>query len=130
MLAEVWQWTPFMFLLLLAALANVDREQLEAAELDGASWWMTFRSVVLPAIMPVVVIALLIRGLDLIRIFDIVWTMTRGGPGTMTETISIYAYQMAFREFDISYSAAIAVLIIALLTAFVVTVLSRVEISR
>ena len=130
MLAEVWQWTPFMFLLLLAALASVDREQLEAAELDGASWWMTFRSVVLPAIMPVVVIALLIRGLDLIRIFDIVWTMTRGGPGTMTESISIYAYQMAFREFDISYSAAIAVLIIALLTAMVVTVLSRVEISR
>lgn len=130
MVAEVWQWTPFMFLLLLAALASVDREQLEAAELDGASWWMTFRSVVLPAIMPVVVIALLIRGLDLIRIFDIVWTMTRGGPGTMTETISIYAYQMAFREFDISYSAAIALLIIVLLTALVVGVLSRVEISR
>ena len=130
LIAEVWQWTPFMFLLLLAALASVDREQLEAAELDGASWWMTFRSVVLPAIMPVVMIALLIRGLDLFRTFDIVWTMTRGGPGTMTETISIYAYQMAFREFEISYSAAMGLLIIVLLTVLVVSTLKRVEISR
>ncbi len=130
LIAEVWQWTPFMFLLLLAALSNVGREQLEAAELDGASWWMTFRWIVLPAIMPVVAIALLIRGLDLVRIFDIIWTMTRGGPGTMTESVSIYAYHMAFREFEISYSAAMALVIIVLLTVLVVAALSRVEISR
>jgi multiple sugar transport system permease protein len=130
LIAETWQWTPFMFLLLLAALANVDREQLEAAELDGASWWMTFRSVMLPSIMPVVTIACLIRGLDLVRVFDIVWTMTQGGPGTRTETISIYAYQMAFREFEISYSAAIGLLIIVLLTVIVISILRRVEVAR
>jgi multiple sugar transport system permease protein len=130
LLADTWQWTPFMFLLLLAALSNVDREQLEAAELDGASWWMTFRSVILPAVMPVVAIACLIRGLDLIRIFDIVWTMTQGGPGTRTETISIYAYQMAFREFAISYSSAMAFVIILLLTIAVVVILRRVEVTR
>ncbi len=130
MVAEVWQWTPFMFLILLAALSNVDREQLEAAQIDGASWWMTFRKIVLPAIMPVMFIALLIRGLDLFRVFDVVWTMTKGGPGTMTETISIYAYHMAFREFDVSYSAAIAFLIILILTVIVVAALRRMEVSR
>ena len=130
LIAEVWQWTPFMFLLLLVALSNVDREQLESAQIDGASLWLTFRKIVLPAIMPVLVIALLIRALDLVRIFDVIWTMTQGGPGTMTETISIYAYQMAFREFEISYSAAIAFLVIVLLTIAVVAALRRVEVAR
>ncbi len=119
-----------MFLLLYAALSNVDREQLEAAQIDGASWWMTFRRIVLPAILPVMFIAILIRGLDLFRIFDVIWTMTSGGPGTFTETISIYAYQMAFREFEISYSSAIAFLVIFLLTVLVIWLLRRVEVAR
>lgn len=130
LIAEVWQWTPFMFLLLYAALSNVDKEQLEAAQIDGASWWMTFRRIVLPAILPVMVIAVLIRALDLVRIFDIIWTMTQGGPGTMTETISIYAYNMAFREFETSYSSAIAFLVIFILTVLVVWALRRVEVER
>lgn len=130
MIAEVWQWTPFMFLLLLAALSNLDREQLESASLDGAPIWMVFRCIVLPTILPVMFIAILIRALDLVRIFDVVWTMTQGGPGTMTETISIYAYQLAFREFDLSYSAAIALVVIIALTALVMWALKRVEIAR
>lgn len=130
LIAEVWQWTPFMFLLLYAALSNVDREQLEAAQIDGASWWMTFRRIVLPAILPVMFIAILIRGLDLFRIFDVIWTMTSGGPGTYTETISIYAYQMAFREFEISYSSAIAFMVIFILTVVIIWLLRRVEVDR
>lgn len=130
LIAEVWQWTPFMFLLLYAALSNVDREQLEAAQIDGASWWMTFRRIVLPAILPVMFIAMLIRALDLFRLFDVVWTMTSGGPGSYTETISIYAYQMAFREFEISYSSAIAFLVIFFLTVVIVWLLRRVEVAR
>jgi multiple sugar transport system permease protein len=130
LIAEVWQWTPFMFLLLLAALSNVDQEQLEAAQIDGASRWMTFRRIVLPAILPVMFIAVLIRALDLFRVFDVIWTMTQGGPGTFTETISIYAYKMAFREFEISYSAAIAFLVIFILTGIVVWALRRVEVAR
>jgi len=130
LVAEVWQWTPFMFLILLAALSNVDREQLEAAQIDGASRWVTFRKIILPAIMPVMFIAVLIRALDLFRLFDVIWTMTSGGPGTRTETISIYAYQMAFREFEISYSAAIAFLVIVALTILVVAALRRVEVAR
>jgi multiple sugar transport system permease protein len=130
LVAEVWQWTPFMFLLLLAALSNLDREQLESAALDGAPAGMVFRRIVLPAILPVMFIAVLIRALDLVRIFDVIWTMTNGGPGTMTETLSVYAYQMAFREFDVSYSAAIALLVIVVLTALVVWALRRVEVAR
>lgn len=128
--AEVWQWTPFMFLILLAALSNVDQEQLEAAQIDGASWWVTLRKIIVPAILPVMFIAVLIRALDLFRLFDVIWTMTEGGPGTRTETISIYAYQMAFREFDISYSAAIAFLVIIGLTVLILAALRRVEVAR
>ncbi|MGH6874496.1 MAG: carbohydrate ABC transporter permease, partial [Aestuariivirgaceae bacterium] len=111
-IADVWQWTPFMFIILMAALANVDREQLDAAAIDGASRWRTFLDVTLPAIRPVMMIAILIRGLDLVRVFDIVWQLTRGGPGSLTETISIYAYIRGFQEFDTSYIAAVVVLLI------------------
>lgn len=130
LICEIWQWTPFMFLILLAALSNVDKSQTEAAELDGASFWTVFLRIVLPAIWPVMSIAILIRGLDLVRLFDIVWALTRGGPGTMTETVSIYAYIQGFNQFETSYTAAIAFLVIALLTVIVVWALKRMEIAR
>jgi multiple sugar transport system permease protein len=128
--AEVWQWTPFMFLLLLAALANVDKSQLEAAAIDGAGWWRTFFRIVLPAIWPVMAIAILIRGLDLFRLFDIVWALTKGGPGTMTETISIFTYVKGFQQFETSYTAAVAFLVIILLSVVVMLALKRVELAR
>jgi multiple sugar transport system permease protein len=129
-ICEVWQWTPFMFLLLLAALSNVDQSQLEAAELDGASYWRVLRQIVIPAIVPVVAVAVLIRGLDLVRIFDIIWALTEGGPGSMTETISLYTYVIGFTQFDTSYTAAVAFLVIAILTIIVTLALRRVEIDR
>jgi multiple sugar transport system permease protein len=128
--AEIWQWTPFMFLLLLAALANVDKSQLEAAAIDGAGWWRTFFRIVLPAIWPVMAIAILIRGLDLFRLFDIVWALTKGGPGTMTETISIFTYVKGFQQFETSYTAAVAFLVIILLSVVVMLALKRVELAR
>jgi len=128
--AEVWQWTPFMFLLLLAALASVDKSQLEAASIDGAGWWRTFFRIVLPAIWPVMAIAILIRGLDLFRLFDIIWALTRGGPGTMTETISMFTYVKGFQQFETSYTAAVAFLVIILLSAVVMLALKRVELAR
>ena len=130
MVAEVWQWTPFMFLLLLAALANVDKSQLEAAAIDGAGYWPTFWKIVLPSIWPVMAIALLIRALDLFRLFDIVWALTQGGPGTMTETISMFTYVQGFRQFETSYTAAVALLIIVLLSVALMWALRRVELSR
>ena len=128
--AEIWQWTPFMFLLLLAALGNVDRSQLEAAAIDGAGWWRTFFRIVLPAIAPVMTVAVLIRGLDLFRLFDIVWALTQGGPGTMTETISVFTYIKGFQQFETSYTAAVALLVILLLSALVMYLLKRVELAR
>lgn len=129
-IAEVWQWTPFMFLLLLAALANVDKSQLEAAAIDGAGYWRIFVKIVLPAIWPVMAIAILIRGLDLFRLFDVVWALTRGGPGTMSETISIFTYVKGFQQFETSYTAAVALLIIVLLSVVVFAALKRVELAR
>jgi len=130
LVAEIWQWTPFMFLLLLAALANVDKSQLEAASIDGAGYWRTFRKIVLPAIWPVMAIALLIRALDLFRLFDIIWALTQGGPGTKTETLSIFTYVKGFHQFETSYTAAVALLVIFMLTAAVMFALKRVELSR
>jgi multiple sugar transport system permease protein len=130
LVAEIWQWTPFMFLLLLAALSGVDKSQLEAASIDGAGYWRTFFRIVLPAIWPVMAIAILIRGLDLFRLFDIVWALTKGGPGTMTETISIFTYVKGFQQFDTSYTAAVALVIIVLLTVLVTLALKRVQLAR
>ncbi len=129
-LAEIWQWTPFMFLLRWAALAEVDRSLLESAEIDGASWLQRLWWIVLPAIRPVVVIALLIRGLDLFRLFDVVWGLTRGGPGTMTETVSIYTYVLGFQQFETSYTAAMALVVIVLLSVVVTSALDRLAIGR
>lgn len=127
---EVWQWTPFMFLILLAALSNVDKSQTEAAELDGARFPRIFRCIVLPAIWPVMSIAILIRGLDLFRIFDIIYALTSGGPGTMTETISIYTYVQGFNQFETSYTAAIAFLVIFLLTVIVTWAIRRMGLAK
>lgn len=130
LVAEIWQWTPFMFLLLLAALSAVDKSQLEAAAIDGAGFWRTFTRIVLPAIWPVMAVAVLIRGLDLFRLFDIVWALTKGGPGTMTETISIFTYVKGFQQFETSYTAAVALLIVVLLSVVVTLLLKRVQMSR
>ena len=130
LICEVWQWTPFMFLILLAALTNVDRSQLEAAEIDGASGWTVFRRIVMPAIMPVVIVASTIRGLDLVRLFDIVFALTRGGPGNMTETLSVYAYFKGFERFDISFTAALTFVVIVSLSLLVLFLLKRFEVGR
>jgi multiple sugar transport system permease protein len=128
--AEVWQWTPFMFVLTLAALTNVDREQLEAAEIDGAGRFRVFFKIVLPAIMPVLAIALLIRGLDVFRIFDSVWQLTRGGPGNKTETLSIFMYIRGFQGFDTSYTAAAVVIVLIVLSLTVALILKHLRIAR
>ncbi len=130
LVCEIWQWTPFMFLVLLAAMSNVDKSQLEAAELDGASALKVFRRIILPAIKPVIIVALTIRGLELVRLFDIVWALTHGGPGNMTETLSVYAYVKGFERFDTSVTAAMTFLVIIALSLLVMMLLKRVAIAR
>ena len=105
---DVWQWTPFMFLILLAGLQAIPQEPYEAALIDGSSAWQTFRHVTLPLLKPAILVALLLRTMDLLRVFDQVFILTEGGPGFATETISLYIYRTAFRFSDFGYAAAMS----------------------
>jgi multiple sugar transport system permease protein len=113
-LVDVWQWTPFMFLLLLAGLQALPIEPFEAAVVDGASRWQVFRQLTLPMLRPVIAIAVLLRLMDLLRVFDQIFILTQGGPGFATETITLYIYRTAFRYWNFGYAAAMSfVLLVA-----------------
>lgn len=107
-LVDVWEWTPFMFLLLTAGLQAIPREPIEAAKIDGASYWQTLRDFTLPLMKPTILLAVLLRFMDLMRIFDQIFLLTRGGPGFATETVSLYIYKTAFRFFNFGYAAAMS----------------------
>jgi multiple sugar transport system permease protein len=124
-LTEVWQWTPFMFLALLAGLVAISPEIHEAAAIDGAGRWQSFWQITLPLIRPLMLVALLIRALDVFKIFDTVFSLTFGGPGTFTETITLYVYLLGFRNFRLGYTAAMAVLVLALVSLATTAVLRR-----
>ena len=111
---DIWQWTPFMFLVLLAGLQAIPREPYEAAMIDGASAWQTFRHVTLPLLRPAMLVALLLRTMDLLRVFDQIFILTEGGPGFATETVSLYIYRAAFRFFDFGYAAAMSFVLLLL----------------
>jgi multiple sugar transport system permease protein len=111
---DVWQWTPFVFLVLLAGLQAIPQEPYEAALIDGSNWWQTFWHVTLPLLKPSILIVLLLRTMDLLRVFDQIFILTEGGPGFATETISLYIYRTAFRFFDFGYAAAMSFVLLAL----------------
>jgi multiple sugar transport system permease protein len=113
---QIWQWTPFMFLIMLAALSSVNPDLYEASALDGAGWWRQLVDITLPAIKPIIAVAILFRALDAFKIFDLVYMFTQGGPGTSTETISWYIYQVGFKFFRMGYGSAISYLVLILLT--------------
>lgn len=105
---DVWQWTPFVFLILLAGLQAIPQEPYEAAVIDGSSAWQTFRYITLPLLKPAILIVLLLRTMDLLRVFDQIFILTEGGPGFATETVSLYIYRAAFRFGDFGYAAAMS----------------------
>lgn len=117
MLADVWQWTPFMVLIFLAGLRSLPPEPYEAALLDGASGWQIFRRITLPLMSKVIAVAVLIRGIDLFRVFDYVFVMTSGGPGTSTYTVSLYAWQQTFSFIKWGYGATISLVMLAIVIA-------------
>lgn len=119
-IADVWQWTPLMFLILLAGLLGVPRDQLTAATLLGAGPWQRFRTIVLPKMKVIIVIALAIRTIEVFKIFDTLFIMTAGGPGTATETISVFFYKIMTLELAWSYVAAAGLLILIGLTILAV----------
>ena len=117
MIGDIWQWTPFMFIVLLAAMEGQDVEPLEAATVDGAGRWQSFRYITLPALVPVTTTLILIRLIEGFKIVDLPNVLTNGGPGTATESLTLHAY-IAWRTFDLGTSAAIAYSLL-----FVVTVI-------
>ncbi|TIP89823.1 MAG: sugar ABC transporter permease [Mesorhizobium sp.] len=114
---ETWQWTPLVMLIVLGGLASVPREPFESAEIDGANAWQQFRYLTLPMIAPFLMIALIIRTIDALKSFDIIYAMTQGGPGTASETINIYLYNTAFSYYDIGYGSAMAVVFFIVIVA-------------
>jgi multiple sugar transport system permease protein len=123
---DVWQWTPFMVLLLLAGLESLPRQPFEAARVDGASAWMTFRRLTLPLLGSVIAIAVLIRALDALKVFEYVFATTRGGPGTATETIQYQVYRTGFQFFRLGEAAAMAIVLVLIVLTIVVVLYRRV----
>jgi len=116
---DTYQWTPFIAVLLTAGLLALPKEPYEAAQVDGANSIQTFFRVTMPLLWPYIVVALLIRTIDAFRIFDIIWVMTRGGPGTVTETVAVYAYRQEFRYWNIGYGSAIIMVLFVFISIMV-----------
>jgi multiple sugar transport system permease protein len=129
-LVDVWQWTPFVALILLSGMQGVSTEVTEAAELDGLSEFQKLTKIVLPMIKPIILVVVLIRLIDAIRSFDLVYVLTHGGPGSSTELLSIFSYVTGFTSGDMGTAAAIAwitVVLVNILVSFFLRSLSRSE---
>jgi multiple sugar transport system permease protein len=109
-LIDVWQTTPFTFVMLLAGLESLPRDPYEAAYLDGANWHQRLRYLTLPLLKPVLMVVIVIRVMDAFRIFDTIYILTGGGPGNATESVSTYAYRVAFQYFNTGYASALSYL--------------------
>jgi multiple sugar transport system permease protein len=133
-LTDIWLWTPWFTLLLLAGLQSLPREPFEAAAIDGTSAWRVFRYLTVPMLRPVIVVCIVIRTIDAFRTFDIVWTLTGGGPARQTELFSVYAYENAFIFLNFgrgSAAALIGALIILVVGLVFYRILDRVvQVSR
>ena len=110
-LADVWKTTPFVALLLLAGLQNIDTSLYEAARIDGASPWQQFIHITLPLLQPALLVALIFRTLDAFRVFDLIYVLTGGGPGTATEPIALYTFSILFQNLRFGFGAALSVMI-------------------
>ena len=124
-LADVWQWTPFMFVILLAGLAAIPPHLYEAAELDGVGALQTFRYVTAPQLAPVMLLAVTLRLLDAVKLFDVIFMLTGGGPGTATYTTSFYLYQIGFQQFHLSMATAGSWLFLILLSVVIMALVRR-----
>jgi len=126
-IVDVWQWTPFVALIVLGGLQSLPREPLEAAAIDGAGSFATFRYVVLPGITPVIWVAVLLRAMDVLRIFDTIYVMTQGGPANASTSLNIYSYQQGFQYLQMGYASAlmITLLVVVLLVSLILSMFRR-----
>ena len=121
---DVWEWTPFMFLLLLAGLQALDEEALEAAQLDGATGLRIVRSIVFPMLAPISVMAIFLRMVDSFTIFGQIFLLTGGGPGTATTSTTLFAFFQGFQDFQVSYGSTIALALLVIVTVIALTYLA------
>jgi multiple sugar transport system permease protein len=123
-LIDTWQWTPYVALIVLGGLQSLPPNVYEAAQIDGASRWKTFRRITLPLLMPTLVTAALLRSVDLLRFFDIIYITTQGGPANASNTLNIYGFRVAFEFFQFGYAGAL-MLTLSVIVLGAVIVLNR-----
>jgi multiple sugar transport system permease protein len=120
-LADAWIFTPFVMLVLYAALQTLDQAQIEAAKIDGAGGWRILRHIVFPSMIPVIVFTVSVRLMDVFRFFDTIYVLTGGGPGTATETITIYTYQLGFQLLLVGKASALGIITLVIVAAIIAT---------
>jgi multiple sugar transport system permease protein len=125
-ITDIWAWTPWMFLILLAGLEGISLEPIEAARIDGASGWKLVRYVILPLMSPVTRVAVSLKAIETFRTFDYVWVMSRGGPGSYSEIMSTFVYKQAYKNQAYGYSGAISFVVLILMVAVSFMVLRRI----
>jgi multiple sugar transport system permease protein len=116
-LVDIWQWTPLVMLIVLGGLASMPADPFEAAYMEGASRWQTFRYITLPMILPFVMIAAVVRLIDALKTFDTIYVITQGGPGTASETINLYLYLQAFSFYQVGKASAVVVVFFVIVVA-------------
>ena len=118
-IVDTWQWAPFMFLIIYGGLQMVPVEPLEAAKVDGASGWQSFRFITMPSLIQVMFVAIFIRLIDAFKLYDIVYVLTNGGPGISTEVLGFYTYLQGFRFFNLGYAATLSYVLLIIITVIV-----------
>jgi multiple sugar transport system permease protein len=129
-LVDAWQWTPFMFLIIVGGLASLSQEPFEAAELDGASTLQIFFYITLPLLKPYLYIAALFRSIDAFKTFDLIYVLTAGGPGTATTTVNLYGYKQAIEFLSLGRGAAIAIIIMIIMAIYANVLLRRTALDK
>lgn len=120
---DSWQWTPFVMVILLAGLHAIPKRVYEAARVDGSSAFQTFWHIMLPMLMPYMTVAFVLRFIDSFRVFDIIYILTRGGPGTSTQNLAYYTYDMGFGRFEFGMAGALSIVQLVLLTVGTMSIL-------
>ena len=125
-LTDIWQWTPFVFLVILASLQSIPLEIYESAQVEGASYVQSLRYITLPLLRPALALVLLLRTIDTFRVFDKMYVLTGGGPGNATETITYYIYRYGFRYFQTGYAAAASIVMVIMVLVFSIPYIKQV----
>ena len=122
-ITDIWQWTPFVLIMVLAGLQGLDESVMEAARIDGANWWQQIVRVKLPILMPILIVTLLARMIDGFRGLEVIYVMTFGGPGLSTELFSLHIFKAAFISQKLGYSSALSILLLVIVSALSLAIL-------